>query len=125
MTEGGLETAPPWEKRNAPQCEGFQSCDRSPPSCCRSTSSRALRVVFENRRSADALDVFNRGREPDRACDVWRASFEPVRWFLECALFERDTYDHSATAVPRRHGIQKLRASVKRTDTSRSTHLMS
>src|SRR5882762_4087768 len=36
------ETPPPWEKRNAPQCEGFQSFDRSPPSCCRSRSSREL-----------------------------------------------------------------------------------
>ena len=43
--------------------------------------ARKLRVVFENRRASDALDVINRCREPDRAGDVWRASFEPM-WRL-------------------------------------------
>ena len=48
-----------------------------------------------------------------------------MRRFLKCALFERDAYDHFASAVPRRHGIQKLRASVKHANASRSAHLVS
>src|ERR1043166_4639883 len=47
---------------------------------------RKLRVVFENRRPPDLLDVINRGREADRARDTRRASFEPVRRFLERAF---------------------------------------
>src|SRR5918996_3142742 len=86
---------------------------------------RKLRVVLENCRAPDLLDVINRCRKSDRACYVGRASFESVRRFLKCALFERDAYDHFAATMPGRHGIQKLRASVKRTDTSRCTHFVS
>src|SRR6266480_6250241 len=74
---------------------------------------RKLRVVLENCRASDRLDVINCGCQSDRASNVRCASLKPVRWFLECALFERDAYDHFASSVPRRHGIQKLRASVK------------
>ena len=52
-------------------------------------------------------------------------AFEPVRRFLECALFERDAYDHFAAAVPWRHRIQNLRASVEHADAGRPAHLMS
>src|SRR5215813_1666016 len=84
-----------------------------------------LRVMLENRRPTDALNVIDCGCETDRASDVWRPAFEPMRRFLECALFERDAYDHFAPAVPRRHRIQKLRASVKRADASWCTHFVS
>src|SRR5262245_42186379 len=84
-----------------------------------------LRVVLENGRPADVLDVINCSCETDRASDVWRPAFEPMRRFLERALFECDAHDHLATAVPRRDGIQKLRAPVKHTNASRSTHLVS
>ena len=86
---------------------------------------RKLRVVFENRRASDALDVINCCRQPDRAGNVRRASLESVRRFLKRALFERDAYDHFASALPRRHRIEKLRASVKHADASRSTHFVS
>src|SRR5262249_43920755 len=86
---------------------------------------RKLRVVLENRQPADAIDIINRSCETDRACDIWRPAFEPVRRFLECALFESDAYNHFASAVPRRHRIQKLRASVKHTDASRCAHFVS
>src|SRR5215216_4308340 len=85
---------------------------------------RKLRVVFKNCRAADCFDVINRCRKTDRASDVWRASFEPMRRFLECALFQRDAYDHFASALPWRHGIQNLSASVKHTDASWGTHLV-
>src|SRR5262245_60631893 len=84
-----------------------------------------LRVVLENCRASDHFNVIDRRRESDCARDVWRAAFEPVRRFLECAVFERDAYDHLATAVPRRHRIQKLRAPVKHADASRCTHFVS
>src|SRR5216684_4365476 len=48
-----------------------------------------------------------------------------MRRLLECALFERDTYDHFASAVPGWHRIQNLRAPIERTDASWSAHLMS
>src|SRR6185369_2812050 len=86
---------------------------------------RKLRVVLENSRPTDALDVINCSCETDRARDVWRPAFEPMRRFLKRALFERDAYDHFASAVPRRHRIQKLRASVKDADPSRCTHFVS
>src|SRR2546430_12476774 len=86
---------------------------------------RKLRVVLKNCRASDPFDVINRCRESDRACDVGRASFEPMRRFLECALFERDAYDHFTATVPRWHRIQDLRASVERTDTGRCTHFVS
>src|SRR5262249_35470568 len=86
---------------------------------------RKLRVMFENRRSPDALDVINGRRESDRPCDVWRPAFEPMRRFLIWAFFQRDAHNHFTTPVPGRHGIQKLGASVKHADASRSTHLVS
>ncbi len=86
---------------------------------------RKLRVVFENCRPPDLLDVINRGCEPDRAGDIWRAGFESMRRFLERALIKSDAYDHFAAAVPRRHRIENLGSSVKRADPSRSTHLVS
>ncbi len=61
--------------------------------------SRKLRIVLENRRAPNVLDVINRGCESDRARDVWRASLEPVRRFLERAFFERDAHDHFAAAM--------------------------
>src|SRR5215831_5890165 len=86
---------------------------------------RKLRVVLENCRASNRFDVINCGCEPYRTSNIRRPSFEPVSRFLECALFERDADDHFASALPRRHGIQNLRASVKHTDASRSTHFVS
>src|SRR5437588_10890238 len=63
--------------------------------------ARKLRVVFENCRASDSLDVINRCREPDRARDARRASLEPLRRFLKYAFFQGDAHDHFATAVPR------------------------
>src|SRR5438445_2091285 len=65
--------------------------------------TRKLRVVLENRRPPDLLDVINRGCEPDGACDVRRTSFEPVRRFLERALFQRNAHNHFAAAMPWRY----------------------
>src|SRR5437667_12023471 len=62
--------------------------------------TRKLRVVFENRRPPDVLDVINRGCESDRARDVCRASLEPGRRFLERACFERDAHDPFSAAMP-------------------------
>src|SRR4051794_4686010 len=84
-----------------------------------------LRVVLKNGRAADRFDVLNCGCKADRASNVGCASFEPVRRFLKGALFERDAYDHFAAALPRRHGIQKTRASVKHANASRCTHFVS
>src|SRR5215211_5581365 len=84
-----------------------------------------LRVVLENCRASDLFDVINCGREADRPSNDGRASFEPVRRFLEGALFERDAYNHFASALPRRYGIQKLGAAVKHADASRGTHFVS
>src|SRR5215472_8582708 len=86
---------------------------------------RKLGVVLENCSASNPFDVINRCRESDRASNVRRPSFEPVRRFLECALFERDAHNHFASAMPWRDGIQKLRASVKHADTSWCTHLVS
>src|ERR1044071_3767501 len=86
---------------------------------------RKLRVVLENRRPTDALDIINCSCETDRARDVWRPAFKPMRRFLECAFLERHAYNHFAAAVPGWHRIQDLRASVKRTDSRRSTHFVS
>ena len=65
--------------------------------------ARKLRVMFENRRPSDALDVINCCRQPNRAGNVRCASLKSVRRFLERALFERDAYDHFTPAVPGRH----------------------
>src|SRR5262249_33583605 len=86
---------------------------------------RKLRVMFENRRSPDLFDVINRCREPDRACDVWRSSFEPVRRSLKRALLKSDAHNHFATAVIRRYRIKNLRSSVQHADPCRSTHFVS
>src|SRR5262245_5342752 len=64
---------------------------------------RKLRIVFENRLPPDRLDVINRGREPDRARDTRRASFEPVRRFLKRAFFKRDAHDHLTATMVWRH----------------------
>ena len=87
--------------------------------------TRKLRVVFENRRASDLLDVINRGSEPDGARDIGRTSLEPMRRFLKGALFKSDADDHFATAVPRRDGIENLRTRVKHADSGRSTHFVS
>src|SRR5205823_10247433 len=86
---------------------------------------RKLRVVLENHRPPDLLDVINRGCKPNSACDVWRSCFEAVRRFLERALFQSDAHDHFTATVPRWHRIENRRAPVKRADPSRSTHLVS
>ena len=83
------------------------------------------RVVLENRRAPDSLDVIDGCAEPDRAGDVRRAGFEAVRRFLERAFFEGDADDHLAAAVPRRHRIEQLRASVEHADPGRSAHFVS
>src|SRR5439155_23776606 len=87
--------------------------------------TRKLRVVLENRRAPDLLDVINGGCKPDSACDVWRTCFEPVRRFLERALLESDAYNHFAAAVPWRHRIENLGSSMEHADPSRSTHFVS
>src|SRR6266545_1925174 len=86
--------------------------------------SRKLRIVLENRRAPNVLDVINRGCESDRARDVWRASLEPVRRFLERAFFERDAHDHFAAAMPWWDRIEDFSASVKHADAGRPTHLV-
>src|SRR5262249_15926957 len=86
---------------------------------------RKLRVMFENRRSPDGLDVIGRCRQSDGTCNVGCATFKPMWRFLAWALFVRDPKDQRAAAVPGRDRIQKLRATVKHADAGRSTHLVS
>ena len=86
---------------------------------------RKLRVMLEDCRASDLLDVINCRRESDRSSNVGRAGFESMRRFLERAFIERDAYNHFAAALPRWHGIQKLRPSVKRANSSRPTHFVS
>src|SRR6266516_8227873 len=65
MIEGGLETAAPWEKRNARHVEGFLSFDRFPPSCCKNKSWREL---YRTRRAGASTADCNDDRHawPDR-----------------------------------------------------------
>src|SRR5262245_9845601 len=86
---------------------------------------RKVRVVLENCRPSDRFDVIDRCREADRAGNVRRATLEPVRSLLVRALLWREAYDSFACALRRRRGIQKLSASVKHADASRSTHFVS
>ncbi len=86
---------------------------------------RKLRVVFENCRASDTLDVIDRGRETDRARDIRCAGFKSVGRFLKRAFFQSDADNHFAAAVPWRDRIQNRRPSVKRADASRATHFVS
>src|SRR5712691_4063636 len=52
--------------------------------------SGQLRIVRENSRTFDLLEIINRGGESDRAGDVWRARLEAVRRFFEGALLQGD-----------------------------------
>ena len=87
--------------------------------------ARKLRIVFENCRPPDPLNVINRSREADGSRDIWRSALEPMRRLLERALVESDAYYHFATTVPRWHRIQGPRSSVEHADSSRTTHLVS
>ena len=84
-----------------------------------------LRVVLENRRASDSLEVIDRRGQTDRAGDVRRAGFESVRRFLERAFLERNADDHFAAAMPRRHCIENFRAAIERADAGRSAHFVS
>src|SRR6266581_6377691 len=81
--------------------------------------------MFENCRPPNPLDIINRGCEPDRVGDIWRAGLEPMRRLLERALVESNAHDHFAAPVPRRHGIEDLSAPIEYADSSWSTHLVS
>src|SRR5206468_1155373 len=87
--------------------------------------TRKLRIVLENCRPADPLDVINCGCEPDGTCNIGRTSLEPVRRFFKRALFERDAHDHFAAAMPWWHRIEDLSAPIEHANSSRSTHLVS
>ena len=82
-------------------------------------------VVFENRRTSDLFDVINCGREANRAGDIGRASFKPMRRSFKRSFFQGHAYDHFTATMPWRHRIENLRSSVKRADASRATHLVS
>ena len=86
--------------------------------------SGQLRIVRENRRSSDALEIINRRGQSDRSGDVGRASLEAVRRFLECALLQSNADDHLAAAVPRWHRLENLGATVKHADAGRRTHFV-
>src|SRR5207248_11413201 len=60
----------------------------------------------------------------NRTGDVRRASLKPVWRPFERASFQSDTDNHFATAVPRRHRVENLTASVERPHASRSTHFV-
>src|SRR4029077_7487083 len=81
--------------------------------------------MFENRRASDSIKIINRRSETDGTGDIWRASFEPMRRFLERAFFQSDAHNHFTTAMPGRYGIQDLLWRIKSADPSRSTHLVS
>src|ERR1039458_283080 len=68
------------------------------------------RIVLENGRASDSLDVINGCRESDGTGNVRRAGFKSVRRFLERAFFQRNADDHLSAAVPRRHRIENLGA---------------
>src|SRR5207244_13524098 len=84
-----------------------------------------LRIMFENCRPPDPLNVINRSCKPDGSRNIWRSALEPMRRLLERALVESDAYYHFATTVPRWHRIQGPRSSVEHADSSRTTHLVS
>src|SRR5207249_11597077 len=63
--------------------------------------ARKLRIVFENCRPPDLLNVIDRSREADGSRNIWRSALEPKRRLLERALRKGDPYDHFATSVPR------------------------
>src|SRR5204863_6464900 len=84
-----------------------------------------LRIVRENGCSSDFFEVVNCRGQADRPCDIWRASLKSVRRFLEAAVVQSDTYDHFAAALPWRHGVENLSASIKDADTCRGAHFVS
>ena len=84
-----------------------------------------MRIMFENCRAADPLDVINRGGEPDRAGDVRCARLKSVGRFLERAFFQGDADDHLPAAMPWGNGIENIGPPVKRPDASRSAHFVS
>src|SRR2546421_45645 len=83
-----------------------------------------LRVVFENRRASNLLNVIDRCRQSDRAGNVRCAGFETMRRFLETAFLQGHAHDHFAATVPGRHRIKNSLPAVKHADTGRSTHLV-
>src|SRR5258708_24975182 len=87
--------------------------------------ARKLRVVFENCRPPNLLDVINRSGKADGSRNIWRAGLEPMRRLLERALVESDAHDHFAATVPRRHGIENVSTPIEHADAGRTTHLVS
>src|SRR5207247_9384329 len=80
--------------------------------------------MFENCRPPNLLDIINRGCEPDRAGEIWRAGLEPMRRLLERALVESNAHDHFAAPVPRRYGIEVVSAPIEYADASRATPIV-
>src|SRR5207249_3489581 len=87
--------------------------------------SRKLRIVLEDRRTSDLLDIINCGREANRAGDIGRASFKPMRRSFKRSFFQGHAYDHFTATMPWRPRIENLRSPVKRAAATRATHLVS
>src|SRR5438552_16351924 len=86
--------------------------------------ARKLRVVLENCRASNLLEVINRCREADRAGDIRRAGLKPMGRFLKRGFFQGDAHDHCAAAMVWRHGIKNLRACVEGSDAGACTNFV-
>src|SRR5437016_648249 len=81
-------------------------------------------LMFENVVTSELLDEVDRRTKADRAGDVRRPRFEPVRRLLVLGLLEGDVEDHLAAALPGRHCRQQLIAAIERTDPGRPVNLV-
>ena len=83
-----------------------------------------LRVVLENRRASDLLNVVNGRFQTDGSRNIGRAGLKTVRRFLERTSLKRDTDNHFAAAMPWRNSIQNLAAGIECSDARRPTHFV-
>ena len=83
-----------------------------------------LRVVLENRRASDLLNVVNGRFQTDGSRNIGRAGLKTVRRFLERTSLKRDTDNHFAAAMPWRNSIQNLAAGIECSDARRPAHLV-
>ena len=82
-------------------------------------------IVFEDCVPPNPHEILDCGGQANRASDVGRPGFKPVRWLFEAALFQSHARDHFAAAMPWRKRLENLGSSVQAADAGRSRHFVS
>src|SRR5947199_9126256 len=81
-------------------------------------------IVLKNFGASNSFEVIDRSRETDGAGNIWRACFETVRRFFERAVFQRNTRNHLAPAMPRLNRIENVRSTIEHADSGARAHVV-